>query len=502
MIEFSDEEAALLTKYVSNLDKDIYVIYNLPPEVAAVLFAYYSRSPLSFRENLLKLIRDKDIDVPSLTLAHQDQGFDFSRAKEKASKFHEKWVVGYGHSSVAEHASASVAIENISMIATKIIEDNRLASYTEKSSRYQIFDKTRYYTPSRIKNSQYADLYKDTMDFLFNEYNRLIKKVSKCIITKYPKLTEESEQHFKSVLKARTCDVCRYLLPAGTLTNLGMTANARTYEHAIKKFLSHELKEVNLIGKQIKAEVQKIIPTLVKYADNNKYMYETNKGMEEYTSKLSLPADTTKSVTLVKYDESAYDKAVTSILYRYSKSSYSEIDKLMKRMSIKEKENVLDKYLGKMGKYDYPMRELEHIYYTFDILVDFGAFRDIQRHRICTQTTQDLTNELGYSVPQEIIESGFAEDFKCCMKRANEAYEKVLKDFPKEAQYLIPLAYRKRVLITWNLRQLFHFIKLRSSREGHISYRRIAWQCFDEIRRVHPLFAKYLRVDKSQGPAR
>jgi thymidylate synthase ThyX len=503
VMNFTQEEITLLNKHVSNIDKNIYVIYNLPPEVIAVLFAYVSRSPLSFRENLLKLIKGKELDIGRLINLFGNQGFDYSEAKEKAKQFHERWIVGYGHSSVAEHAVASIAIENVSILATKVIEDNRLASYTEKSTRYQIFDRTRYYKPKKIMNSSHGKLFEKTCNHFFDTYNEIIPSMLEFVKEKYPRTKDMDEKFYESISKARACDIVRYILPAATLTNLAMTANARTLEHAITKLLSHQLDEMRDIGKLMKEEVIKIIPTLVKYADYNPYISETNQAMEELTKKIvKLDHIKNRPVTLVEFDPEADDKLVTAILYRYSKYPYEQIKSLVKKMSQKEKGEVVDDFLKRMGKHDSPMRELEHINYTFDIMIDYGAFRDIQRHRICTQTNQELTVEHGFDIPSEIVEAGFKDKFEECMKMAVKAFNEISKDFPKEAQYVVPLAFRKRTLFTWNLRELHHFIKLRSGKEGHESYRRVAQQVFDEIEKVHPLLARYIRVDKSSGLAR
>jgi thymidylate synthase ThyX len=503
-MNFTQEEITLLNKHVSNIGKNIYLIYNLPPEVIAVLFAYVSRSPLSFRENLLKLIKGKELDIGRLIDLFGSQGFDYSEAKEKARQFHERWIVVYGHSSVAEHAVTSIAIEDVSILATKIIEDNRLASYTEKSTRYQIFDKTRYYKPKKIMNSSHGKLFEKTCNHFFDTYNEIIPRMIEFVKEKYPRTKDMDEKFYESASKARACDIVRYILPAATLTNLAMTANARTLEHAITKLLSHPLEEIRDMGELMKQEVIKIIPTLVKYADYNPYISETNQAMEELIKKI-VNFDSVvdnNPVTLVEFDSDADDKLVTSILYRYSKYPYNQIKSLVKKMNWREKEKVVDEFLKRMEKHDLPMRELEHINYTFDIMIDYGAFRDIQRHRICTQTNQELTVEHGFDIPQEIIEAGFKDKFEDCMKMAVEAFNEISKDFPKEAQYVVPLAFRKRTLFTWNLRELHHFIKLRSSKEGHTSYRKIAQQVFDEIEKVHPLLARYIRVDKSSGPAR
>ncbi len=501
---FTKEDIELLKRHVSNIDKNIYVIYNLPPEVVAVLFAYVSRSPLSFRENLLKLIKSKDLDMGKLIHAFESQGLDYEEAKEKARAFHEKWVVGYGHSSIAEHAVASIAIENVSILASKVIEDNRLASYTEKSTRYQIFDKGKYYKPRNIMESEFAKVYEETCDSLFDFYAEVMPKMMEHMREKYPKPEDMPDRLYESITKARACDVVRYVLPASTLTNIGMTANARTLEHMIRKLLSHPLKEMNDIGLAIKEEVKKIIPTLVKYANKNDYIVETNNVMENLVKEMvkNEKPSPSKPVVLVGYDTEAENKTVASIIYKYSNLPYEQILKKVKAMSEEEKRKVINEYVKRMSKHDWPMRELEHVYYSFDILVDYGAFRDLQRHRMCTQTNQDVTIAHGFEMPKEFEEIGLGDGFTRQMESAKQTFEMIRAKLPKEAQYVVPLAFRKRTLFTINLRELHHLIKLRSSKEGHISYRRIAWLMHDEIMKVHPVLGKYIRIDRSEGPSR
>ncbi len=500
---FSRKDIAILENHVSNVKGDIYVIKNLPPEVVAVLFAYVSRSPLSFRENLLKLIMSKDLDMGGLIGVYSDKGTGYAEAKEKARKFHEKWVVGYGHSSVAEHAVASIAVENVSILATKAIEDSRLASYTEKSTRYQIFDRNKYYKPANVVSSELGRIYKKTCESLFDLYLEMMPKLIDYMKKRNPKPKGMEEKFYESVTKARACDVARYVLPASTLTNLGITVNARSLEHMIRKLLSHPLKEMKDIGKDMKQEVLKVIPTLVKYADLNPYIYETNRSMGSLSEKFRAgDGGESKPVTLVGYDKDAENKLISSIIYRYSHDPYEKIYRKISKMDMKEKGGIFDEFLKKMSGHDFPMRELEHVYYTFDILIDYGAFRDIQRHRICTQTNQELTTKNGYDIPGEITKIGLGNKVKQAMDSAKHAFEKIGKEFPKEAQYVVPLAFRKRTLFTWNLRELYHFIKLRSGKEGHISYRKIAWDIYNEVKNVHPLLAKYIKVDLSGGASR
>ena len=503
MVEFTEEQKNILKKHVSNLDGNIYLVYNLPPEVVAVLFAYVSRSPASFRENLLKLIVGKELDMGRLVEVHQDQGMDYDVAKEKAKKFHEKWVVGYGHSSVAEHAMASIAFEDVSIIASKVLEDSRLASYTEKSTRYQVFDRNRYYKPRRLMESSLGNVYENTCNFLFDVYGELTGPMIEFMKNRHPKPEYMKDGLYESVSKARACDAIRYILPASTLTNLAMTVNARQLEHSIRKMLSHDLDEMKIIGEEAKKEVQKMIPVLVKYANPSPYITETNKELEKITpEKIADSPENKNVVTLVQYDKDAENRIISSILYRYSKNTYEQVYEKVSQMSGEEKKRILEESMKRMERFDWPMRELENTNYTFDILMDYGAFRDVQRHRICTQTNQDVTTEHGYETPQPIIDAGFQDKFEECMKRAKHVYEEIRKEFPKEAQYVVPLAYKKRTLISWNLRSLMHFIKLRSGKEGHESYRRIARMCYHEVKKVHPLLAEYIRVDMTEGPAR
>ena len=441
------------------IKRRIYTLTNLPPEVIAVAFAKTSRS-------------QAQIDVIASELN-----------EDKSRKFHEKWVIGYGHSSVAEHAVLSIAIENVSMLAAKIIEDTRLASYTERSSRYQIFRD--YYIP-RLEGKS-LDLYKETIGYLLSVYNKLLPKLMRFLKNKYPK---ESEIRIKN----KALDCVRYLLPVAMLTSLGMTINARSLEYTIKKLLSHELREIKEIGLEMKEAALKVTPTLIKYADYNSYLGETTSSLKELSKSIltEVKVDNTPGAKLVEYDKDAENKLVTALLYRFSDKSYSDIKKKVLTMSKKEKEMVIDEALKRLSKFDVPLRELEHVYYSFDILLDFGAFRDVQRHRMCTQTSQPLTVKHGYSVPEEIKEANLELEFRNAMEKAKSTYYELEKF--EDACYVIPLGFYKRILITMNLREIYHFVKLRSSIHGHPAYRKIALQVYELVKSVHPLLAKYVMV--------
>lgn len=462
-------------------ERQIYTLREsaeLTPEVIAVAFAKCSRAPDSFRKI-----------AAEATAA-------------KSAEFHEKWVVGYGHASVAEHATLHVAFENVSTVATKIIEDCRLASYTEKSTRYQVYDRNRYYKPRAIMDSRFKNEYVGTLDSLFDTYLTFLPIMTAHMEKKYPKSAEMKDGAYRSATKARTCDVIRYLLPAATLTNFGMTANARIFEWAITKFASHPLREMQEIAAELKKATLEVTPTLVKYADPNAYLQETPPALaameREFTADFP-QIDPQEPVRIVEHDPQAETKLVTALLYRAGHYPYDQIRERVEIMSQEERARVIDEALRRRSPHDQPLREFEHIYYTFDVLMDYGAFRDVQRHRMATQTNQDITTLHGYDVPPEVAEVGKDAEFRAAMERADELYRAMLQELPKEAQYCVPMAFRKRVLITWNLRELHNFIQLRSGKKGHPSYRRIAQLCYHKLAEIHPLLAKYVRVDLSEG---
>jgi thymidylate synthase ThyX len=495
--QFTPDENAILRPYVTNTEQPVFALRNLPEEVVAVLFAYYSRSRDSLRRNLLKLIQDNDLDLER-RLAWADVGQDdLSLAKRKAKEFHEKWVVGYGHASVAEHAVAHLAVEDVSIVASKVLEDTRLASFTEKSTRYVVFDRDKFYREPRIMASPLAALYEDTCRLLLDTYARLMEPVTAAIRTETPRGERQTDRAHDAACRAKACDVLRYLLPASTLTNIGMTINGRLLEHLITKLLSHPLTECHRIGTSLKAEAEQVIPTLIKYAGVSDYLRKTADAMESVArAHLSgvTPAEA-PTVALVRFPADAEEQLVSAVLYGYAAHPLAQIEECVRTLSTEEKARIVDEYLQRRGPHDSPLRALEHLTYTFDILVDFGAFRDIQRHRMITQTPQESTAIHGYSRPPEITRYGSSAAYDECMARATSAYETIARDFPREAQYVLPLAFRKRVLFTWNLREIHHFVQLRSGRQGHVSYREIAQQVWRELERVHPLLATYIRAD-------
>lgn len=494
---FNADEQAILAPYVTNLDRPVFALQHLPEEVIAVLFAYYSRSRDSLRRNLLNLITAGDLDLLEQPPTAATDRSELTHAQDKARQFHEKWVVGYGHASVAEHAVAHLAIENVSIVASKVIEDMRLASYTEKSTRYVEFDTTHYYPLPELHHTEAAALYHDTIKMLFRTYKTLLPRLIAAIKQDWPRAPKQTERGHHNACRAKALDLLRYLLPAGTLTNLGMTINGRALEHLLTKMLSHPLPEVQHMGALIKIEAQRIIPTLLKYANRSHYMAETDDAMRAMVADLTAPEhlQDDPAVRLVHAPEDAETLLVAAILYGYSHHPWPHILTYVRTLSDERRTQVIDEYLCRRGPHDAPLRALEHLTYTFEVLVDYGAYRDIHRHRMATQTRQLPSPQHGYSTPEDIIRYGIQDEFDAGMAQAAATYEQLARQQPHLAPYILPLAYRCRVLITWNLRAMYHFVQLRSAKQGHTSYRRIAQDMYRTLAQHHPLLARYMRVD-------
>ncbi len=445
----------------------IYTLHGYPPEVIAVAFAKTSRVPDSF-----------DAIAEALS-------------EEASSKFHERWVIGYGHASVAEHAVLSIALENISILAAKVIEDNRLSSFTEQSTRYQVYPRGRFFTPPAIARSRHAARYTALCEALMGAYTDGIEPMMEHLRPRVERAEGMSEKAWLGRLRAAACDVMRHLLPAATQTNLGWTANARVLEHAITKFLSHPLEEMRAIGAEVRDVCAERVPTLLRHTDPREHLRDTPRRMralaEEHVA--DAPLDDQWAVRLVHFDPDAEERVIAALLYEHTRTSSEETRTRVRAMTPEQRARVFDEAVALRGEHDPVGRAWETTSYTFDVLVDYGAFRDLQRHRIATQINQPLTTAHGHITPPEIGEAGMGDEHHRLMREADAVFQEIAADLPAEAQYAVPLACRKRTLFTMNLRELHHVVQLRSGPAGHLSYRRLANQMLDAVRAVHPTLA-------------
>lgn len=454
-------------------DRRIYLLEpkRYSPETIAVAFAKTSRSPLSF-----------DVIADELTEA-------------QSAEFHEKWVVGYGHASVAEHAVLHVALENVSRLAIECIESNRLASYTEKSTRYQKWDLQSYFTPPEILGSEFESLYSDTCTRLFQTYQDSLEPVRKLIQEEHPQRKNESDERWDGRIRSRYVDVCRFLLPAAALANVGMTANARVLEHAIRKMLSHQLQEVRDIGECLREVAQAETPTLVKYADRVDYLVDVEEKLAQIATRLT-PEPDHADVRLIDADSDAEKRVLAAALFNQSGAGYKSASTYIGGLSDGELDTLAEKLLGSLGRFNIPPRALEHAVYTFEAIMDQGAYFEFKRHRMMTQSAQQLRGDLGYAVPKLMVDSGFEGAYREAMDMAQESYQRIAQWNPHVAAYLVPNGFNRRVLMTLNLRQLYHFCELRSAANAHFSIRRVALQMAELARELHPRLSRFLRLPK------
>jgi thymidylate synthase ThyX len=272
-----------------------------------------------------------------------------------------------------------------------------------------------------------------------------------------------------------------------------MTANARVLENMIRKMLSHELAEVRQIGERVKEVALAETPTLVKYADAVPYLVETCREIgKAETSDLS--GSDEEWCSLIDYDQDGERKVLAAALYRFGEMSYADALTYIDSLDEAKKVHHAESLLGRLGKYDVPLRELEYSNYTFDLVMDQGAYAEFKRHRMMTQTPQKLTTRLGYATPSLITEAGFGSQYDAAMEAAVKMYEKLYQDDPSVAQYVVPNGFNRRVLAQFNLREAYAFCQLRSAANAHFSIRRVAQRMHEEMARVHPLLTKYMKL--------
>jgi thymidylate synthase ThyX len=528
---FKEEERKILEPFVTNIDRNVFVLRNLPEVIKGALFSRYSRSTKSLR----KLLLDEFIGKPEAgfkEIMPEATAIDLKSAVKKAQSFYDRILDGYGDDSVGELGGAHVACEMVSNLATKYLEDSRIGgSPLEKSTRYVWFSEKidgdyMFYKEPKLMKSKYAELYLRINRLLFDTYTKLSEPMMEFVKKRWPidefmffdlaskkevpfhELTDDNKKKrataaYNSSVRAKACDALRGFLPASTLTNLGLFGNGRFFQGLLTKLYSCHLTEMQTIAAEMHNELNYVIPSFVRRAQKNEYLQQNYDNMLKKSAFLSRRGlGPSERVTLVDYYKDAEGELIAKMLYPYSSLPLQQLIEIVNSMNEKERMSIVENYIGKRrNRRDRPGRALEHVYYTFDILADFGIYRDLQRHRVLTQERQLLTTKHGYNTPDELIEAGFREKFDDCMKQAKEAYEEISQDFPLEAQYVVPFAYNIRWYVKLNLREAFHLIELRSVAQGHPNYRKVAQEMFRKIEGVHPALAQYMKfVDMKDYP--
>lgn len=447
---------------------------DLSAETIAVTFAKTSRSPKPFDE-----IADELTD-------------------EKSAKFHEKWVVGYGHASVAEHAVLHLALENVSRLAIETIEGNRLASYTEKSTRYQQWDQDAYYVPEELRGHILEDDYHKTCQILFQTYKEGIPRVESWFRQESPQNPEESERAYDRRIRSAAVDICRFLLPAASLANVGVTINARALEYAICKMLSSPLLEVQAIGERLREVGQLETPTLIKYAACNDYLMATREKLMHMADDIQVN-DEVDHFHLISWDKDGENKILAALLLRFGqKVDFQSCNQFVSSLSEEQKRNFVKDMMSERGKFDQPLREFEYAQMTFEVVMDQGAYFEFKRHRMMTQTVPSLTPDLGFAVPKGMVESGCEGEYIGVMRRAADLYHRIAEWNPQVASYVIPNGYNRRVLFTMNLREAYHFCRLRAAENAHFSIRWVAGHLYEAIKGVYPHLGSFIEVPEHE----
>jgi thymidylate synthase ThyX len=306
------------------------------------------------------------------------------------------------------------------------------------------------------------------------------------------RLRRWAETAYRATVRAHACDVLRSYLPAATLTNVGMYGVGQAFEYLISKLHSHDLSEARELGKSMHGELDQLIPSFVKRAQPNEYLAGTAAAAKALAKKVatSPPRKAAEPVVLLDYDTGAEEKIIAGILYSQSRHPLEQLRELAGKLSGEERREILDEFFRqRRHRRDKLSRAFENVYYTFDILGNLGLYRDLHRHRILTQERQDFTVVHGYDTPPEIEEGGFKAAFDDCMAQAAALYEEIDRDFPAEAQYVVPFAYKIRWYMKMNLREALHLVELRTMPQGHPDYRFIGQEMWRKIQEVHPVLA-------------
>ena len=515
---FTPEEKVILSSYVTNTDRSIFTLTNLPEVIKGALFSRYSRSTLGLRTLLLRdFIQKKESKFAEIQAGakNPDTAQNAKLAIESAQNFYDRILDGYGDDSIGELGGAHLALENISILATKTVQDSRIGgSPLEKSTRYVSFadkikltsgkEEFRFYQEPTLLNSVHRDLYLETCRNLFETYIRFTEPIRKHVRKQLPRDPEISKAAYERSVVARAYDIIRGLLPSATLTNMGVFGNGRFFETLITKLRAEPIKELNEIGQFSYEELTKVIPSFVRRADAEHRYFQDFRNFGQAQQELvrnfaethlgQLKANTTESVRLIDFDPEAETKLLAALLYSHSGLPLQQIRESVSAMPDTEKIKLIEQTIDlRDHRRHKPERGLEMVFYTFDILGDYGMYRDLQRHRMLTQERQPLTTRYGFDTPDEIEDAGLAAEYHETMSRSADAFETIAKDFPHEAQYVVPMSYNIRWYVNINLRALIWLTEIRSTPQGHTGYRRIAQEMFRRVEEVQPLLAKYMK---------
>ena len=484
MVEaFTDSEQAKLAPYFTNTDRHIFALTNLPETVKGALFARYSRSAKSLRRLFLDEFAD---NMPAGAVATST-----GVGVERAEKLYARVFNEYGDDSVAQLGGAHLACEYASNILTKVLEWGRLMAYLEQSTRYvpytdKLHGRWRYHVPSEVEGSL-RHRYIEVMDQAFELYAKWIAAMQDHFSHRYPRSGGDSEGVHRAAIRAKALDTLRGMLPAATQSNVGIYGTGQAYESLLLRMRAHPLNEVRECGDAMLRELRKVIPAFLTRVDLpdrggrwSEYQSATKTDVAAIARALLDDQDVEPraEVTLTGFDPDGETNVVAAALYAVSALPDDQLIAIARRMTADERAVVLRAYVGdRTNRRHRPGRAFERTTYRFDVLTDYGAFRDLQRHRLLTLEWQRLTTSHGYTEPEAIREAGAGEDWDRVMSGSAELHDALeAAGLPDAAQYAVAMAYRVRFYMDMNAREAMHMIELRTAPQGHPAYRRVCQQ--------------------------
>jgi len=492
--DFTEDEQVVLRRYFTNLEGPVFALVNLPEVVKGALFARYSRSSKSLR----RLFLDEFVGDLDLT---GDASIDATVGLDRADDLYQKVFFEYGDDSVAQLGGVHLACEQASNVLTKVLEWGRLMSYLEQSTRYLGYDRRlanghyRFYRDQELLDSRFGALYVGEMDRMFDTYATLLPQLTEYVSKQYPKTSEDTDFAYRQAVRAKALDAVRGLLPASALSNVGIYGSGQGYESLLLRMRAHPLPEVHEYSQLMLDELTKVIPSFLRRVEVpdrgvrwSQYIGDTQKATKSLIASLwpSEPDnEKDERVRLVDFDPAGEDRVLEAVVFANSTMSHEEASRRVASLTSDERRTLFTTYVGdRSNRRHRPGRALERTGYRFELVTDYGAFRDLQRHRLLTIEWQSLTTDRGYDLPELVVDAGLAGPYEESLERSRNLFEALREEYPHQAQYAVALAFRLRYVMQMNAREAMHLIELRSGPQGHPSYRRVAHDMVRQIREI------------------
>jgi thymidylate synthase ThyX len=486
---FTDAERARLAPYFTSLDGHVFALTNLPETVKGALFARYSRSAKSLRRLFLDEFSDK-VAGDGATDAPPSSGG--AAARERADRLYARVFSDYGDDSVAQLGGAHIACEYVSNVLTKVLEWGRLMSYLEQSTRYvpytdRLHGRWRYHVPHELEAGSLRDEYVRTLDATFEAYAEWIPRMQAYFEARHPRTAADSEAVHRAAIRAKALDTLRGLLPAATQSNVGLYGSGQAFEALLLRMRAHPLEEVRACAAEMLQELRKVIPAFLTRVDQperggrwSEYLGGTRDAVARVAGELleATEPEVREEVTLSDFDPDGEAKVVAAALYASASLPDDQLLSIARRMPADDRARVLRAYIGdRSNRRHRPGRAFERTAYRFDVLTDYGAFRDLQRHRLLTLEWQPLTTRHGYSEPVALADAGGHDMWQRVMEASATLHERLgAAGLERVAPYAVAMAFRVRFYMDMNAREAMHVIELRSAPQGHPAYRRVCQQ--------------------------